>query len=200
MLGHIVTVLKLRRESVDVPFRCTIENAGNVNIGSGVKIDPGSVIKGGMGRHVSMFIGKNTRIRRNCYLSATHGKVKIGSFSLLAHNCWVGGHGETEIGENTLIGPGVVIVSSNHNLGTTHFPAMDAPEIAGKIRIGSNSWIGANSTVVPGVTIGSSCLVAGGSVVTRDVPDGYMAAGNPASIIREVLPDEDNLYKQANPR
>ena len=54
------------------------------------------------------------------------------------------------------------------------------------IVIGSNAWLGANVTVLAGVTIGENAIIAAGSVVTKDVPDNMVVAGTPAKVIREI--------------
>lgn len=194
--SHLLSVARFRFEGNAVPIFCTIENGAKIELGGQVRIDPGCVLKGSHTAKASMSLGQHVRVRRNCYLSATYGRISIGEHSLIAHNCWIGGHGSTSIGSNTLIGPGVVIVSSNHDMSSDHFPAVEAPEIASTIQIGKNCWVGANSTIVPGVKIGDECVVAGGSVVTQDVPARHLAAGNPAKVVKRLKPRVGNLYKE----
>lgn len=62
----------------------------------------------------------------------------------------------------------------------------------GKIKVGNNSYIGENCMIMPGVTIGEKCIIGGGSVVTKSVPDGCMVAGNPAKFIGYT----DAFYKR----
>ena len=62
----------------------------------------------------------------------------------------------------------------------------DEKEYAYPITIGEDCWLGGNVTVIPGVTIGNRCIVAAGSVVTRDVPDDCLVAGNPAVIKKKL--------------
>lgn len=74
----------------------------------------------------------------------------------------------------------------NHDGGTWAFRDIDEYNDVikyGKIRVGDRSFIGCNTTILPGVTIGSRCVIGAGSVVTKDVPDGMVVAGNPARII-----------------
>lgn len=189
--------MRFRLSGVRLAWECIIERPHNVIIGKGTIIDERTTLKGSVLGGPSLFIGKNCRIRSNCYISATNGILRIGRFVLIAHNSWIGGQGSTEIGDNTLIGPGVVIISSNHDLTSGVFPAMDAPEIKGEIKIGKNTWIGANSTIVPNVSIGSGCVISGGSVVTSDVPHNHLVAGNPAYIVLEIQIHSENLYKES---
>ena len=96
------------------------------------------------------------------------------------------------IGDNVLFGPNVCIYTAGHPIH---------PEIRNSgyeygipIVIGDNVWIGGSSVILPGVKIGSNTVIGAGSVVTRDVPAGVIAAGVPCRVIREV--GEDDLVKR----
>lgn len=65
------------------------------------------------------------------------------------------------------------------------------------ITVGSNVWIGGNVAVLPGVTIGDDTVIGSGSVVTKDIPSGVIAAGNPCRVIREITEEDRNKYKRA---
>jgi acetyltransferase-like isoleucine patch superfamily enzyme len=62
--------------------------------------------------------------------------------------------------------------------------------IAKPITIGNRTWLAANVTVLPGVTIGNDVIIGAGSVVTHDIPDRVIAAGNPCKVIREITNDD----------
>ena len=192
-------ILISRFKRVQCSFLAYFENTKRMRIGRGTCIDSFASLKGGKIERAFLSVGRTVRIRRNCYISATRGQININDDVLIAHNSWIAGHGVINIGKNTLIGPNVVIVSSNHDLNPKHYPAMDAPEIEGVINIGENCWVGANSTIVPDVTIGDGCIVAGGTVVTKDVPSNTLIAGNPAQVVKELnSPDTSSPYKLVN--
>lgn len=96
--------------------------------------------------------------------------------------CFIVAKDKIVIGKNSTLAYGTTILTSANPNGPFNklselYPKMTAPVI-----IGEDVWIGANSTILPGVTIGDYCVVAAGSVVINDVPDGALVAGNPAKI------------------
>jgi len=88
------------------------------------------------------------------------------------------------IGEGALIGPRVQLIAADH----PRTPAQRATglESAAPVTVEDEAWVGAGAIVLPGVTVGRGSIVGAGSVVTRDVPDGVVAAGNPCRVLREV--------------
>ena len=95
------------------------------------------------------------------------------------------------IGDDVQIGPGVQLLTPTHPLEPG--PRRDKWESAEPITIGDNVWLGGAVVVCPGVTIGRDTVVGAGSVVTRDLPPGVLAVGNPARVVRslaELSPDD----------
>lgn len=91
-----------------------------------------------------------------------------------------------EVGDRTLIGPNCSFYSATHPLDPFLRMGTQGPEYGKPIRIGPDCWFGGNCIVLPGVTIGKGVVVGAGSVVTRDVPDFSVVAGNPARVLRQV--------------
>ena len=79
-----------------------------------------------------------------------------------------------------LIGPGVKIISANHDVTADN----NEHEVDNVIKIGKKVWLGANSIILPGVDIGDGAIVGAGAVVTKNVPQGCLVGGNPAKIIK----------------
>ncbi|MGN2252451.1 sugar O-acetyltransferase [Frateuria sp. GZRe12] len=106
--------------------------------------------------------------------------IHLGAGAFLNFNCVILDVVAVHIGERTQIGPGVQILAADH----PRDPAKRSTglEFGRPVRIGSNVWIGAGALILPGVTVGDDALVGAGSVVTRDVPDGATAVGNPARV------------------
>lgn len=90
------------------------------------------------------------------------------------------------IGDGSLIGHNVVLATLNHAMD----PEDRATMIPAPIHIGKRVWIGANATVLPGVTIGDGAIVAAGAVVTKDVPENTVVGGVPARVMRKIGKEE----------
>ena len=91
---------------------------------------------------------------------------------------------EIVIGEDVQIGPNVQLLTPIHPLEAG--PRRDKWEAAKPITIGDNVWLGGGVVVCPGVTIGADTVVGAGAVVTKDLPAGVLALGNPARVVREL--------------
>lgn len=88
------------------------------------------------------------------------------------------------IGDYVMLAPHVVIATAAHPI----LPVLreKAMQYNRAVKIGSNVWIGANAVVLPGVTIGRNSVIGAGSVVTKDIPENVVAAGNPCRVLREI--------------
>ena len=89
-----------------------------------------------------------------------------------------------QIGRNALLAPYVQIYTATHP--TDPAQRLTGREFAKPIVIGDNVWIGGGAIICPGVTVGSDVTIGAGSVVTKDLPDGVIAAGNPCKVIRSA--------------
>ena len=96
------------------------------------------------------------------------------------------------VGDYTLIGPNVTLATAGHPI---------CPELRQKayqfnapIHIGKNCWLGAGVIVLPGVTIGDNTVIGAGSVVTKDIPGGVVAVGNPCRVLREINEHDYEFY------
>ena len=91
----------------------------------------------------------------------------------------------TIIGNDVMMAPEVIILSGSHKFDRTDIPMREQGAPPKKtVQIGDDVWIGTRSIILPGVTIGSHSIIGAGSVVTKDVPEWAIVAGNPANLIR----------------
>ena len=116
----------------------------------------------------------------------------IGENFFANFNLTVMADGPIYIGDNVCFGPNVSLMATNHPLIAQERMGLDEQgrttmaEFAEEIRIGNNVWIACNATVIGGVTIGDNVVIGAGSVVTKDIPAGYLAYGNPARPVRPI--------------
>ena len=108
--------------------------------------------------------------------------ITVGKNVFINSGCRFQDQGGISIGDGTLIGHNVVLATLNHHPD----PACRGDLIPAPIRIGKNVWIGSNSTILPGVTIGDNAVIAAGAAVAKDVPANTIAGGVPAKILRQI--------------
>jgi acetyltransferase-like isoleucine patch superfamily enzyme len=141
-------------------------------------------------------LGQNSTIEDFSTINNGVGAVRIGD------RCRVGlGSvliGPVELGNDIRIAQHVVMSGLNHSYENIHLPIHNQPVSIKPILIKDETWIGANVFVAAGVTIGRHCVVAAGSVVTKDVPDYSIVAGNPAKIIKQY-DAESNTWIRIQP-
>mgnify|MGYP002555963393 FL=1 len=118
--------------------------------------------------------------------------IEVGENFIANYNLTILDVARVKIGRNVMIAPNVSIYTAGHPL---HPDSRNSGyEYGIPITIGDNVWIGGNSVILPGVTIGSNVVIRAGSVVTKDIPDNRVAAGNPCRIIREITEDDRRFY------
>lgn len=114
--------------------------------------------------------------------------IELGERVFFNFNCVVLDVCSVKIGSFTLFGPAVQIYTPLHPLNAE----LRRKEEYGKpIEIGSDVWVGGGAMILPGVHIGSRSVIGAGSVVTRDIPEGVFAAGNPCRVIRPITEQQD---------
>jgi maltose O-acetyltransferase len=112
--------------------------------------------------------------------------ITLGSKVFFNFNCVVLDPAPVRIGSNVLFGPAVQVYTATHPLSAEQ--RRTGLEFARPVEIGSDVWVGGGAIICPGVRIGARSVIGAGSVVTRDVPEGVFAAGNPCRVIRELTP------------
>ena len=110
--------------------------------------------------------------------------IHIGENFFANFNLTILDEAPVKIGGNAFIGPNVSIYTACHPIEPEQ--RNTGIEWAEPVSIGDNVWIGGSVTILPGVTIGNNVVIGAGAVVTRDIPDSVVVAGNPARIIKEI--------------
>jgi acetyltransferase-like isoleucine patch superfamily enzyme len=112
------------------------------------------------------------------------GDVLIGNHTRIGlHNTIIG---PVRIGNNVNLAQGITVTALNHNFDDTNKRIDEQGVSTNAVTIEDDVWIGANAVVLPGVTIGTHCVVAAGAVVTKDVPPHSLVAGVPAKVIKQI--------------
>ena len=138
------------------------------------------------------------RVGEGCYIeSPFHANmgghhVSLGKNVYANYNLTLVDDTFIEIGDYTMLGPNVTLATAGHPID---------PELRSRglqfnmpIRIGKRCWLGAGVIVMPGVTIGDDTVIGAGSVVTKDIPSGVVAVGNPCRVLREVGDRDREFY------
>lgn len=132
----------------------------------------------------NFYIGDLSSIEEYSVIDNNVGDVIIGKNSLVGLRNTV--IGPIKIGNDVIIAQNVVLSGLNHSYDDTNTPIVNQKVATKEIIIDDDVWIGANSVITAGVHIGNHSVVAGGSVVTKDVPPYSIVAGNPAKVIKNI--------------
>ena len=111
-------------------------------------------------------------------------QIRAGRNLFLNYDCIILDCAAVEFGDDVLVGPRVQILTATHP--TDPNVRLLGREMAKPVRIDDGAWIGAGAIICPGVSIGAGAVIGAGSVVTKDVPEGVLAVGNPCKVVRRV--------------
>ena len=117
--------------------------------------------------------------------------IQVGENFFANYNLTVLDVAKVVIGENVMMGPNVSIYTAGHPVHPATRNSLY--EYGREVTIGDNCWIGGNTVICPGVRIGNNVVIGAGSVVTRDIPDWSIAAGNPCRVIRTITEADERL-------
>lgn len=143
----------------------------------------------GISEVLKELFGKNENVFINPPFYCDYGKhIELGKNVFMNYNCTIIDVAKVKIGDNCQFAPNVSIYTAGHPI----YPSTrnSGFEYGKEVVIGDNVWIGGNSVICPGVHIGSNVVIGAGSVVTKDIPDWSIAAGNPAKVIRKITQDD----------
>jgi len=128
-------------------------------------------------------VGVDVEVRPPVYVDYGYN-VRLGSGTFLNYGCQLADVAAIELGDAVQVGPNVQLLTPIHPVEPD--ARRQRWERAAAISIGDNVWLGGGVIVLPGVTIGADCVIGAGAVVTKDVPPGVLAVGNPARVVKQV--------------
>lgn len=142
---------------------------------------------------VKELLGKSENAFINPPFYCDYGKnIEVGKNFFANYNCTIIDVAKVKIGDNCQFAPNVSIYTAGHPL---HPVARNSLyEYGIEVTVGDNVWIGGNTVIMAGVHIGSNTVIGAGSVVTKDIPDWVVAAGNPCRVIREITEEDFEYY------
>ena len=159
-------------------------------VGSRVKIEDGvflqTVSQNGTHLGNNVTICQGAQIRPSGFYGGNLGwGLQIGDNSSIGANSYIGCSGKIVIGNYVMIGPHCTMIAENHNFSKTDIPMQKQGVVNKGIKIKDDVWIGANVTILDGVTIETGCVLAAGAVVTKSTEPNGIYAGVPARRIKE---------------
>lgn len=155
-----------------------------VRLGDGVTVDDLVVLdaKGTGNRGID--VGRGAFLGRGTILSCKDGDIVLGDHANLGFHCEVFSASSVTVGAQALFAAQVYLVGGGHEFERADAAVIDQPRTSRGIALGENVWLGTGVKVLDGIRIGSHVVVGAGGVVTSDLPDGAVAAGVPARVLR----------------
>lgn len=142
---------------------------------------------------VKELLGKSENAFINPPFYCDYGfRIEVGKNFFANYNCTILDVAKVIIGDNCMFAPNVAIYTAGHPIHPDSRNSLY--EYGAEVTIGDNCWIGGNSVICPGVHIGDNVVIGAGSVVTKDIPDWTVAAGNPCRVIRKITEDDRKYY------
>ena len=146
-----------------------------------------------IGEIVEKLLGKSHKAFINPPFYCDYGfHIEVGENFFANYNCTIIDVAKVKIGDNCQLAPNVSIYTAGHPVHPDSRNSLYEYGIG--VTTGDNVWIGGNTVILPGVHIGSNTVIGAGSVVTKDIPDWVIAAGNPCRVIRKITEDDRKYY------
>ena len=155
-------------------------------IGGGLRSLPGFtplLMRDWFYRRMFKKLGRSSLFYTGVRITHSYG-IRAGESLAINSGALIDGRGGLTFGDHVMVGPYVVIVTSDHDYQQTDQPMMRVDHVMQPVIIGNDVWIGAQAVISAGVTIGDGAVVAAGAVVTEDVANWAVVGGVPAKVIR----------------
>lgn len=181
-LKSLLFILRARlRGSNRVSLGAYLKAHEDIHLGGRCKIHDGAFVDASRGGGIRL--GQQVTINRHAMLQGDRGGIALGDRVEINNFTIVNGTGGVTIGDDTILGPGVRIISYQHRYAAGT-PIRLQPTDGKRICIGKDVWVGANAVILAGVSIGDGAVVAAGAIVNRDVASNAVVGGVPARVIK----------------
>jgi acetyltransferase-like isoleucine patch superfamily enzyme len=161
-----------------------LRHPGKIRIGDDVTVDDLVLLDAKGTTNQGITIGNGVFLGRGTILSCKDGDITLGDHVNIGFHSEIFSGSSVTVGHHGLFAAYTYLVGGGHEFESTDKAVIDQPRSSRGIALGSNVWLGAGVKVLDGVTIGTDVVVGAGAVVTEDLPDGVVAAGMPARVLR----------------
>ena len=186
MLRKLAYPLILGRVGRNVSFGqgVVLRHPWKIRIGDDVVVDDYVLLdaKGDSNRGID--IGSGAFLGRGCILSCKDGDIVLGDYANIGFHSEIFSGSSVRVGRHGLFAAYSYIVGGGHSFERADVPVIEQARASRGVSLGDNVWLGTGAKVLDGVTIGDNVVVGANAVVTENLPDGVVAAGIPARVLR----------------
>ncbi len=161
-----------------------LRHPGKIRIGDDVTIDDHVVLDAKGTANLGITLGNGVFLGRGTILSCKDGDITLGDHVNIGFHSEIFSGSSVSVGRHGLLAAYTYLVGGGHEFDRTDLAVLEQPRSSKGIALGDNVWLGARATVLDGVRIGNDVVVGAGAVVTGDLPDGAVAVGTPAKVVR----------------
>jgi acetyltransferase-like isoleucine patch superfamily enzyme len=162
-----------------------LRHPAKIHLGDGVVVDDLVVLDAKGTGNRGIRIGDGVFLGRGTILSCKDGDIVLGDHTNIGFHSEVFSGSSVTVGRHGLFAAQTYLIGGGHDFEGTGAPVVDQARTSAGIVLGDDVWLGAGAKVLDGVKIGSHVAVGAGAVVTKDLPDGAVAVGIPARVVRE---------------
>ena len=162
-----------------------LRHPSKIRIGDNVVIDDNCLLDAKGTTNTGITIGSGVFVGRNSILSCKNGNIGLDDGVNIGFNCEVFSASDVRIGRDTLLAAYCYLIGGDHDFTDSARPVNEQVRRSAGISVGAGAWLGAGAKILDGVSVGNGAVVGAGAVVRHDVPDGAVAAGVPARLVRQ---------------
>ncbi len=161
-----------------------LRHPGKIRIGDDVVVDDYVLLDAKGDTNAGIDVGSGSFLGRGTILSCKNGDIVLGEHANIGFHCEVFSGSSVRVGRHALFAAYTYLVGGGHEFEKAEVPVIEQPRASKGIILGDNVWLGTGAKVLDGITLGSNVVVGANAVVTESLPDGVVAAGIPAKVLR----------------